>query len=450
MPRQARTTIERGTGARWERRLRETRDRYGLPGVSAAVAFRGRPVWSFAVGLADARTRRAVRPNSLFRLASITKLFTASAVLVLQEEGRLSIDDPVKRHVREFPDPRITIRHLLAHGGGLQRETPDDPGWRTGEFLEGEDLLRALRRARRPFAPLERWKYSNLGYNTLGVVVSRLAGVPYRRFVTERIIEPLGMRSTGFDPARLPRARLTEGYARTPDGDVEPLPTANDPVPDAPGQLFSTAPDLCRMVGMLCGDLGPASPLSPTAIESMRRPQIIADASWKQGHGLGPMLFRVGDRVLVGHAGGLFGHAAWLVAWPHGHVGAIVLTNVGDEAPLFPLVVWLVRQTAAAGLEPKPARDGAAPPGDVRGLLGRYWGDTMELTVRWRDGRLFVTLPRRPGLPAPTPMPVRLTGANTLLFEGGPYVGETAALERDPDGRVTGWEVCTYRYDRVG
>jgi CubicO group peptidase (beta-lactamase class C family) len=433
----------------WRRRVEEVAGRYELPGVGVAVAHRGRSVWSAGIGLADLRTKRAVRADSIFRLASITKLFTATAVLALAEEGRLSVDDPVRRHLAEFPDRRVTIRHLLAHGGGLQRETPDDPGWRTGEFLEGDDLLAALRRAARPFGPLERWKYSNLGYNTLGEVVARVVGVPYRQFVTERVIRPLGMRSTAFDPAALPRARLTKGHRRRPDGGVEPEPAANDRVPDAPGQLFSTAPDLCRMAGLLTGDLGAASPLTPATIQAMSKPQIVVDGSWKQGHGLGPMLFRVGDRVLVGHAGGLWGHAGWLLTWPERHVGVAALTNVGDGEPLYPLVVALVREAAAAGLDPKPARDDTPPPDDVLGLLGRYWGDTMEFRVRWRDGGIVVTLQRRPGLQPPTPMRARLTGRNALVFDGGPYVGETAVLKRDDDGRVTGWEVCTYRFDRV-
>ena len=437
------------TARAWLRRAEETAARYGLPGVGVAVAHRGRTVWSAGVGLADQTTKRAVRPTSVFRLASITKLFTATAVLMLVERDRLSLDDPVRSHVREFPAREVTIRQLLSHGGGLQRETPDDPGWRTGEFLVGDDLLRALRRAERPFPPLARWKYSNLGYQVLGEVVARASGIPYRRFVTERVIGPLGMRSTAFDPSRFPRARLTSGYARTPDGSLEPVPTANDPVPEAPGQLFSTAPDLSRMIGLLCGDLGAASPLSPPTIDAMRKPQIMVDAAWKQGHGLGPQLVRVGRTVLVGHAGGLFGHAGWLLAWPERHVGAAALTNVGDGDPLLPLVVWLIRRAAEAGLEPDRAPDDSTPPPDVEGLLGTYWGDTMEFRVRWRGGRVSISLPKRPGLPAPTPMPARLTGRNALLFEGGPYVGETAALEREADGRVTGWEVCTYRFERV-
>jgi CubicO group peptidase (beta-lactamase class C family) len=449
MARTRQEPIDERTAARWLGRVEQTAERYELPGVGVAVAHRGRPVCSAGVGLADMRTERAVRPDSVFRLASITKLFTATAVLMLAEQGCLAVDDPVGKHVREFPDRSITLRHLLAHGAGLQRETPGDPGWRTGEFLEGDDLLRAIGRAARPFSPLERWKYSNLGYTTLGEVVSRVSGVPYRRFVEDRVIEPLGMRSTGFDPSAFPPARLTRGYRRRPDGGVEPEPAANDPVPDAPGQLFSTAPDLCRMAGLLCGDLGDRSPLSPATVAVMRSPQIMADASWKQGHGLGPMLFRVGGRVLVGHAGGLWGHAGWLLTWPERHVGAAALTNVGDGEPLFPVVVALVREAASAGLEPKAERHDLPPPPDVEGLLGRYWGDTLDFSVRWHDGGIVVTRPRRPGLPPPSPMPARLTGRNTLVFDDGPYVGEAAILERDRNGRVIGWEVCTYRFDRA-
>jgi hypothetical protein len=165
------------------------------------------------------------------------------------------------------------------------------------------------------------------------------------------------------------------------------------------------------------------------------------------------MLFRVGNRVLVGHAGGLWGHAGWLLAWPERHVGAIALTNVGDGEFIFRLVVDLVKEAGVAvrkeGLEPPPERDRSPAPDDVRGLLGRFMGDGFVLTVRWRNGGIVTNLPRRPGLPAPVPMPARLVARNALVFDAGPYVGEVAALEREPDGRVTGWEVCTYRFDRV-
>jgi CubicO group peptidase (beta-lactamase class C family) len=448
------TRISDSTAHRWDSRVADVAERYGLPGVGAAVVHRGRAVWTIGVGLADRSTRRRVRPDSIFRLASITKLFTATAVHILADEGALTVDDPVRRHVPEFPDRRITVRNLLSHGGGLQRETPDDPGWRTGEFLAGDDLLAALRIAKRPFSPLERWKYSNLGYATLGEVVTNVSGTPYVRFVTERIIEPLGMRSTAFDPAGLPRARITEGYERTTDGGIERVPTANDPVPDAPGQLFSTAPDLARIVGLLCDDLGEASPLRPETIAAMRKPQIMVDGAWSQGHGLGPMLFRIGSTVLVGHAGGLWGHAGWLLSWPERHVGAIALTNIGDGELLFQVVADLAREAGAVvhaeGLEPAPERDRSPAPDDVRGLLGRYWGDGLDFRVRWRNGRIEVRLPRRPGLPTRPPLRARLVARNQLLFDDGPYVGEVAQLERDADGRVTGWEVCTYRYDRVG
>jgi CubicO group peptidase (beta-lactamase class C family) len=453
MPTVQRAEVADATSRRWRSKVEGVAKRYGLPGVGVAVAHRGRAIWAEGVGVADMRTGRAVKPSSVFRLASITKLFTATGVHLLADEGRLSVDDPVRKHLSEFPDRRVTVRQLMAHGGGLQRETPDDPGWRTGEFLAGEELRAAFRRAERPFSPLERWKYSNLGYTALGEVIERVAGVPYVRFVTGRVIEPLGMASTAFDPSSLVASRITKGYRRTIDGGVEPEPAANDPVPNAAGQLFSTAPDLVRMVALLCDDLGEASPLRSETIVAMRSPQIMVDAAWKQGHGLGPMLFRFGNRVLAGHAGGLWGHAGWLLSWPERHVGAIALTNIGDGELLFKMVVDLVREAADAvrteGLEVPAEKDGTPAPDGVAGLLGRYWGDTLDFRVRWRNGRVEVRIPKRPGLPARPPMRARLVARDRLLFDDGPYVGEIAQLERDPDGRVTGWEVCTYRFDRV-
>src|SRR4051812_10513800 len=191
MPREADHRLDERTVRAWRSKVEDVAARFGLPGVGVAVAHRGRVIWCNGTGLADLRTRRKARPDSIFRLASITKLFTATAVLALADDGLLAVDDPVRRHVPEFPDRRITLRHLLSHGGGLQRETPDDPGFQTGEFLVGDDFLRSLRGATRPFSPLERWKYSNLGYTTLGEIVTNVSGTPYARFVTERVIEPL-------------------------------------------------------------------------------------------------------------------------------------------------------------------------------------------------------------------------------------------------------------------
>lgn len=434
---------------RWSRRAGESMRRYSLPALSMAVAHRGQPIWAEGVGLADVEDGTPARPDTIFRLASITKLFTATAVMVLRDEGRLDIDDAVTEHIAEFPGNGVRLRDLLCHGGGLQRETPDDPGWVTGRFLEGPELIEATRSARLPFAPMERWKYSNLGYSLLGEVVERVSGQPYVEFVVERVIEPLGMADTAFDADGLPRERLATGYRRVPDTDVGEADVERGwgHVPAAAGALFSTVLDLCAFAGFLGGDR-PDGPLSRGTLQEMRRPQLIADEEWTQGHGLGPMLVRDGDRVLVGHAGGLFGYGGWLLLWPRSRVAAVALTNVGDAQPLLPLVKKAIAEASEAAAEDPAAP--AAPPPDVREVLGRYFGDGIELRLAWRAGRLVGVTPIREGLAADAPMPLEPAGPQRWRFvERGPYVGEDLTLERDQSGRITGFEVCTYRFERL-
>jgi CubicO group peptidase (beta-lactamase class C family) len=431
----------------WAQLVSESVRRYDLPGVAVAVAHGSEIVWSHGFGYADIESRRPVRADTVFRIASISKLFTALAIMVLDEEGRVGLDDPVAGHVPEVPDKTITIRHLLCHGSGLERETPGDRGWRTGRFLFDDDFLAALRSAGVYFGPLERFKYSNLGYNVLGEVISNVSGSSYTEFVEANVIAALGLSSTTYDHGRLQPARLATGYLRRVDqASVAPDSRAWDRIWGAAGGLCSTVGDLCVLGSALAGH-GKA-PVSETTIEAMRRPLVMADDSWTQGHGLGPMLIRDGDVVLVGHAGGLFSFAGWLLASPESGVAAALLTNTSDGEPLLQLAKSLIRAAGAVlASEPEPTTE--AVPADIAPLLGRYWGDTYLVTLVWRDGKLYMSPALREGLPKPPDHGITRTDDDELRFDDGPYAGEQLYLERDADGRVTGFEVCTYLFTRV-
>ncbi|MGH2818134.1 MAG: serine hydrolase domain-containing protein [Actinomycetota bacterium] len=433
----------------WARLVSESARRYKLPGVAVAVAHGNDILWSQGFGYADIDSRRRVRADTVFRIASISKVFTALAIMVLHEEGRLRLDDPVAVHVPELPDKTITIRHLLCHGSGLERETPGDRGWRTGQFLFDDDFLAAIESAGVYFGPLELFKYSNLGYNVLGEVISNIWGRSYEEFVERRVIAALGLGSTTYDHTRLPSARLATGYLRRVDqSSVAPDPRAWDRIWGAAGGLCSTVGDLCVLGSMLAGR-GKA-PVSEKTIEAMRRPLVMADHSWTQGHGLGPMLIRDGDVVLVGHAGGLFSFAGWLLASPESGVGAALLTNTSDGDPLRELAKTLIREAGAlvgAGAEAEPSTEPV--PADIAPLLGRYWGDTSLVTLAWRDGKLYMSPELREGLPKPPDHGITRTDDGKLRFDDGPYVGEALYLERDTGGRVIGFEVCTYLFTRV-
>jgi D-alanyl-D-alanine carboxypeptidase len=431
----------------WACLVSESARRYKLPGVAVAVAHGNEIVWSQGFGFADIDSRRPVRADTVFRIASISKLFTALGIMVLCEEARLGLDDPVVGHVPEFPDNTITIRHLLCHGSGLERETPGDRGWRTGQFLFDDDFLSALKSAGVYFDPLELFKYSNLGYNVLGEVISNVTGRSYMEFVNKRVIGALGLSSTTYDHTRLPPERLATGYLRRVDQtSVVRDARAWDRIWGAAGGLCSTVEDLCVLGSMLAGR--GKTPVSEKTIEAMRRPFVMADRSWTQGHGLGPMLIRDGDDVLVGHAGGLFSFAGWLLASPESGAAAALLTNTSDGDPLLELGKSLIREAGAlVPAEPKPSTDLA--PTAIAPLLGRYWGDTFLVTLVWRDGKLYMSTELREGLPAYPDHGITRTDDGELRVDDGPYAGEQLNFERDTSGRVTGFEVCTYLFTRV-
>jgi D-alanyl-D-alanine carboxypeptidase len=431
----------------WSRRVTRFVATYQLPGVAVAVAHGDKVVWARGYGYADIDARRPVRPDTVFRIASISKLFAALGIMVLVEEGRVALDDTVSGHVPEFPDDAITIRDLLCHGSGLERETPGDRGWRTGEFLFGDDFLAALKSAGVYFNRLEVFKYSNLGYNVLGEVISNVTGGSYSEFVEERVIRPLGLSSTTYDHTRLSTDRLATGYRRRVDqSSVELDERAWDQIWDAAGGLCSTVEDLCVIGAALAGH--GRAPVSEKTIEAMRRPVVLADASWTQGHGLGPMLIRDTDDVLVGHAGGLFSFAGWLLASPRSGVCAALLTNTSDGDPLLELAKSLIRE-AGARIPAAPQPSTEPVPDDLGPLLGRYWGDTDLVTIVWREGKLYMTPEPREGLPKRPDHAITHAPSGELRFDDGPYAGEQLHLERDEDGRVAAFEVCTYFFTRV-
>jgi CubicO group peptidase (beta-lactamase class C family) len=407
-------------------------------------------VWAKGFGLADLDRGRPVEPSTFFRVASITKLFTASAVMLLRDEGALALDDAVRRYVPELPEAgtTVTLRHMLCHGSGLQREAPGEPGWTTGRFLGDGELLASLGEAEFMFPPMDRWKYSNLAYNLLGIVIERVSDRPYGVFVSERILHPLGMSDATFDPSSVPEDRRAVGYMRIPDQDaLRPDPRAWDPIPEPAGGLCSTAVDLARFASFLMGDR--VGPLSPSTLEEMRRLRLVADEEWAMGHGLGPMLVRDGSTVLVGHAGGLPGHAGWMLTCPESHVGAICLTNVGDGDPLLPIITTMLRDAAQVLAREEPEPPSAAPP-EVAEILGRYASFGQILTLTWRGGRLLAEAPAREGLPTQRPMELRPEGRDAFRFVGaGPYVGEVMRIRRAADGRIVGFDVCAYPYERL-
>ena len=175
-----------------------------LPGVAIGVVADQDLIWATGFGFADTGKNTPMTPQTKFRMASHSKLFTATAIMQLREQGKLRLDDPVSKylpwfHVKtaESDDPPITIEELLTHSSGLPREAGDH--WTTFEFPTSEQLRALMAERQAPFSPGVRWKYSNLAFSVAGQVIEAVSGQKWGDYVQQHIYQPLGMSSSSVD-----------------------------------------------------------------------------------------------------------------------------------------------------------------------------------------------------------------------------------------------------------
>jgi CubicO group peptidase (beta-lactamase class C family) len=359
-------------------RLLQERQADRLPSVAAAVVRKGEVVWANAVGSANYDGEQEATPGTQYRIGSITKTFTATAIMQLRDAGALDLDDRLGQHVEGVADGSPTIRRMLAHVSGMQREV--------GEmFVEGttpteEDLDVAL-----ALGPAQAHHYSNLAYGLLGRVVAAKSGLPYIAYVDERIIRPLGLARTTWLP-QSPKAQgyLVDEYARTvwlePETDLGGVA--------AMGQLWSTVEDLATWATFLAR--GADGVLTAETNEEMWFPQVMYyPDDWVLGWGLGLELFNQKGKIFGGHGGAMAGHLAGVYVNRKTQIGAAGLTNSGTRANMDGFAIALIEKAMELWPEPiEPWRPEVEPPADVRPLLGRWWSEGNEFVFWWERGAL--------------------------------------------------------------
>jgi CubicO group peptidase (beta-lactamase class C family) len=262
-------------------RVRSSMQRFVDDGeIAGAVALVGDANGILAietVGLAEVEGARPMRPDTLFRIASMTKPITGIAVMMLVEEGKLGLDDPVAKHLPDFngqmmlgwhqgdsyiakkPSRPITLRDLLTHTSGLpDGPLPDSPERESKAATTLAESAERYGRRRLSFEPGSRWSYSNAGINALGRVIEVASGTSYEGFLKTRIFDPLGMVDTTFYPTPAQMERLAMTYGKDVDG-LHPVPSAKvapkagERPPSPAGGLYSTGPDLARVYRMMLG-----------------------------------------------------------------------------------------------------------------------------------------------------------------------------------------------------
>ena len=422
-----------------------------LPSVAITVVHGDRPIWTKAFGYADLSARRAATPQTLYRIGSVTKTFTALAILQLLEDGKLRLDDRVRDHVtttaihaRSIGLLDVTIRELLTHSSGLQRDLPGT-WWTQPSFpAQFPDHFDAT------YPSGAEWKYSNVGYALLGEVIAAASGEPWARHIERRILGPLAMASTEATPHR-DDARLATGYSRPTPGEPHvPAQRMDFGAVSPAASIVSTVEDLSRYLAFQMS--GGGAVLGGKSLREMHRPQWLFH-DWQTAWGLGMRVRRVDGRVRVGHPGTAPGFAALMEFIPALKLGVAVLTNADDGNPagycdyalqlLTPIVAKGATHAALALAE------------DAERYCGHYRSENGNLTmlVAVLDDQLSLLAPGAPNPYAArmilerTPESHTFTMRSSGAFATLPF-GERFTFSTNAGGEVTGYVTSGARYVR--
>ncbi|HWB34913.1 MAG TPA: serine hydrolase domain-containing protein [Rugosimonospora sp.] len=408
------------------------------PSLVAAILRDGR-----LAHLATAGLTPVPHADLQYRIGSITKTMTAALVLGLRDQGALELDDPLERHLPGTGLGARTLRQLLGHASGAQRE-PDGDWWERHPGPGVADLVAGAGPAKVAYPAHRGYHYSNLGYGLLGAVVERLAGAPWFDAVRERLLEPLGMRRTTYQ-ATEPYAR---GYVVHPWHDTlreEPREDAGAMAPA--GQLWSTPADLLRWADFLISP--DAAVLAPASVAELGNPVVISDPdSWLSGHGLGLQLWRRRERVFRGHTGSMPGYLAVLAAHRPSGTAVVAFANAYSLRGASILGVGL--DTLEAVLDGEPARTPQpwlppehGPDPAIRPLTGRWWwmGREYQVTAGLDAADLVLTALATPGAP---PSRFRSEGGDRWRGYAGDQDGEPLRVLRDAQGRAVALDLATF------
>lgn len=308
--------------------VQQQMQRQQVPGLSLVVIHNDKIVKSRGYGMANLEHQIPVKPETIFQSGSVGKQFTATAVMMLVEDGKLSLDDPIAKYLK-VPDTwkRITIRHLLNHTSG-SGDYPQDFDFRK-DYTE-EELLQVVVQQPLAFKPGEKWNYSNLGYITLGILIHKLSGKFYGDFLNDRVFGPLEMKNTriinesDIIPDRAAGYQLVKNEIKNQDWVSPSLNTTAD------GALYFNTVDLTKWDAALYTE----KLLKQSNLEQMWTPVKLNDGT-TYPYGFGWAVNRYNGHSRVEHAGGWQGFATHIARYVDDRLTVVVLTNLATADPVY-------------------------------------------------------------------------------------------------------------------
>ncbi len=401
------------------------------PGAAVLVQLGDETVLRQAYGMADVELGVPLQPEMIFRLGSVTKQFTAVAVLMLAAEGKVDLDARVDAYLTDFPEPgaAATVAQLLTHTSGIHSYTDDPDFWQTMAVDKSlDDLIATWRDTPLDFQPGDDWRYSNSGYVMLGKVIEAASGQQYAAFLQERIFTPLGLAHTMYgDPQTITPGRV-RGYDGGPDG-LQNAAYISMTLPHAAGSLLSNVDDLLVWGrAMLQGD----TLLDAAWRERLLQPAVLNDGR-RTNYACGLAVLEYAGHQVITHNGGINGFSTSVYYVPDVDLTVAVLSNTTAGADPGQLAQNAVTLALGVPLDERPGVDVAAD--RLEPILGVYrlHGDPQQTRVlRHEDGA--VTSQRGGG----RPRTIRFSAPDAFYFAESLTHGRVL---RDGDGNVTGLAV---------
>jgi CubicO group peptidase (beta-lactamase class C family) len=346
-------------------------------------------------GYADIKNKIPATPDTKFRIGSVTKQFTAAAILKLQENGLLSVTDKLSKFIPDFPrGDEVTIHQLLTHTSGIHSYTEkDDFLGNVTRTISPDSLVNLIKKDPYDFNPGEKWQYNNSGYFLLGYIISKVSGKPYAQYLKESFFDPLHMNNTGVHYAGIKLENEAKGYSRTGSKYVDALNWDMSWAGGA-GSIYSTVDDLLKWNQALYG----GKVLNEKSLTAALTPVVLKngeEAGARYGYGLGFNKFRGED--IVGHSGGLHGFVTQLSYYPKEKLTVVMFSNCAepevnfDPTKIAEAFLWdkMDKQTSYSTV--------AAKPKDLQRFTGRYQlANIGVLAITTENDKLFAQLSGQP------------------------------------------------------
>ena len=355
LPGSAQTSLPGDTTAQIDKLVTETLTRTGVPSASVAIVKDGSVAYVKTYGDAKLEPKTPATTAMRYSIGSISKQFTAAAILLLQEQGKLSLDDKVAKYIPDLTRANeVTIRQLLSHTSGYQDYWPQDYVMKPMlEPITARKIMDTWAKKPLDFEPGTKWQYSNTNYVIAGAIVEKVAGVPFFKFLQQRIFTPLGMTSVTDIDQDLLKASDPIGYKRYALGPLRVAPKEGKGWLFAAGQLAMTAEDLAKWdISIIEGKL-----MKPASYLELGR-EVVLKNGLGTNYGLGVNVSSPGGRRALSHGGEVSGFTAQNIVFPDDRVAVIVLVNqdaastAGPIASSIPPLLFAANDaTTAAKLE---------------------------------------------------------------------------------------------------